>query len=174
MAKHKVIEDKLYYFTEKTGIPKSEWHRIFDVGEVTLRKWSYNPENVSPETHNHIMKRIAMFDALHIMCTRTTDIPKLAQVPELCSEYTWRIYSSGKSMLIGGCSLGDFVNMLIEEAIVTCPEAIMQKDILSKRRLLNGQLCRIANNDLYEIPAGIFVWDESLTGLANLKEKQDA
>lgn len=171
MGKRKIVKDKLYYFADKTGVQKSDWHLIFDVSETALRKWSYNPANVSDEMREHILKRIRMYDALHVQCRWIADIPNLKDDMNVYPDYEYRVnYGSGNYVLVGYYSLPGFLNMVLEHAIATYPSKVMA-DIMDPNTIAyrNGTLMRIALNDLYEMPPGVNVWDESLTKLAQMR-----
>lgn len=171
MGKRKVVKDKLYRFAEKTGVQKSYWHLIFDVSETALRKWSYNPANVSEEMRKHIMTRIRMWDALHVYCYLIADDSKFANNIDVYLDYEWQvIYGSGNKVMIGYGCLPRFLNMVLEHAIATCPDKVLA-DIMDPNTIAyrNGGLMKIVLNDLYEMPPGVNVWDESLTKLAQMK-----
>lgn len=172
MANRKIVKDRLYYFAEETGVQKSDWHLIFNVSETTLKKWSYNPANVSEKTRKHIMTRIRMWDALHVQCRKIVDIPKFQDDVNVYSEYGYRVRYGSNTVLIGyESSLPHFLNMVLEHAIVTCSSKAMAY-ILDPKTISyrNGALMKIALNDLHEMPLGVTVWDDSLTPLMQPKK----
>jgi len=93
-------KDKLYYMCRDIqNVGKGDLFHILDVSEMTLKKWAYNPVNVSEEMNGYIRKRLAVLDYLapkvyleEGMTTRNSITGKDEQMYRVCMQYHDRIY----------------------------------------------------------------------------------
>lgn len=170
------IKDKLYHLSKLSGIPKGYLHLVLDVSETTLRKWSYNPANVSEGMSELIFKRIAYMDLarLHMELLDGERLPNrysgtfLSATPS-ATEYMYRVQTGTSEVLTQ-----DFYPVLrnalcwIEERGSDYLANYSESNVDAVRK---GQRCeyvcpmgysRIARDKSLEMPPGVLKWDEKL------------
>jgi hypothetical protein len=160
MSRKPVAKDKLYYISELLSIFKSDLGHICDVSETALRKWSYNPNNVSEELRTKIEETFMLLDYCHVQIRRVECDPVYSKIFEL-SDFDWCITVDASRYLINGnVNMGRFLRrelMARASSLHSLPAAKY------KSLRLNGMVCRIAFDERLEMPEGQFSWDESLS-----------
>lgn len=73
MARELTAKDKLYYISRATGIPKNCLAPCLMEPATTLRKWSYNHNNVSDKTRKRIEKKLLYMSLLDIYVSEAAD-----------------------------------------------------------------------------------------------------
>lgn len=178
------VKDKIYYIAEALGVPKGYLHHILNIDETTLRKWSYNPANVTSATSEKIFRRIAYMDLMGLKLRKVNDerIKDLAWDeekreflwPPNATDYLWEIQSryegtvqtrdfwqAASAML---CRVENWESRKVvnysEEAV--CMARTGKRSNRGQTPRITPHYSRIANNRKLEMPVGVTRWDESL------------
>ena len=171
---NKVIKDKLYYLSEKSGIPKGYLYLVLDVSETTLRRWSYNPANVSPETSDRIFRKIAYMDLGQMHMEKVSE-ERLSYYGEFLSptpaatDYMYKVYLPTNPILTSNFypTLRDALCWIEERGSKT----LVNYSDENVEAVLNGHrpnhvhvigYSRIARDKSLEMPPGVLKWDEKL------------
>ena len=159
MPRKPIVKDKLYYISELLSIFKSNLGHICDVSEMTLRKWSYNPNNVSEEIRTKIEETFMLLDYCHVQISRVECHPVYSKIAEL-SDYDWCITVDASRYLINGnVNMGRFLRRELMARASGLHSLPAHK---YKSLQLNGEVCRIAFDKRLEMPKGQVSWNESL------------
>lgn len=165
----KLVNDKLNRISKATGIPKGYLGLVLEESDTSLRKWSYNPANVSEKTSKRIFEKIKRLDLLRVRIKNTGERTKKEWYkpsgPSNAREYVWTIHI-GPNVFTG-----DFVPIIRNELFYTQHHKGVESYPMRRQQSieLNGTLCKIAHDKSIELPVGATVWDESLNDVGYFK-----
>ena len=174
------VKDKIYYIAEKLGIQKGYLHYVLSIDETTLRKWSYNPANVTPAVSERIFRRIAYMDLLQLRIRKISDervkdclawdSKKEAFLwPPSETDYLWEVQTryEGKAQTrdfwkVASAMLCRAENWGSREVVNYTSDGV---DAIRSGKEWHGAcpiFSRIANDKSLEMPVGVTRWSEAL------------